>query len=68
MGSKTQPKELRTVSATTRAPTDTAREDRLPRFGINATRLRRVAAFVDGPGRMIVLFVIVLMFVRIFLN
>jgi len=28
----------------------------------------RVAAFVDGPGRIAVLFVIVLLFARIFLD
>ena len=56
------------MSATTRAPTDTAQESGPSRFGINAAMMRRVAAFVDGPGRMIALFVIVLMFVRIFLN
>ena len=30
--------------------------------------MRRVADFADGPGRVIVLLVIVLMFVRIFVN
>ena len=32
------------------------------------TEMRHVADFIDGPGRIIVLLGIVLMFVRIFLN
>jgi hypothetical protein len=30
--------------------------------------MRRVVAFVDGPGRIIVLLLIIAMFVRIFLD
>lgn len=39
-----------------------------PAFARSAAGMRRVAGFVEGPGRVVVLLVIVLMFVRVFLN
>ena len=62
----TRPKEFRTVSATLDS-TPAATRRRTPPC-LDAATLRRVAAFIDGPGRVIVLFAIVLMFVRIFLD
>ncbi|WP_161993696.1 hypothetical protein [Muricoccus nepalensis] len=54
------------MSATLHPVPATPRRRSPPR--LDAATLRRVAAFIDGPGRMIVLFAIVLMFVRIFLD
>ncbi|WP_156963651.1 hypothetical protein [Muricoccus aerilatus] len=58
---------MKRAPTTLRASPGAAAPPRLPSapFSID---LRRVAAFVDGPLRVITLVIVVLMFVRIFLN